>query len=126
MLFYYHMDINLQRVEPLNFNALCSYSKPSALKFPFTFLRPIVKVKGLSLMENRVECLLMLELKKTVAGAIVTSRSYSNSTSSQFSFEFLYRPLENLEPFDKSVSRKTVSKFLALAIPCCIYNYSFI
>lgn len=48
-------------------------------------------------------------IKKTVAGATVTSRSYANSTSSQFSFEFLYRPLENLEPFDKSVSRKTNS-----------------
>lgn len=95
MLFYCHLYINLPTQSlASNFNVLYSNSKSAAMNFSFSVLRLVVKVKELSLIGNRVECLLMLGFEIT-ADNIVRSRSQANSTQSQFSFTLLLGSREN-------------------------------
>lgn len=53
-----------------------------------------MKVKELSLIGNRVECLLMLVFE-IATDDIVRSRSQANSTNSQFPFTLLPGPCED-------------------------------
>lgn len=95
MLFYCHLDINLPTQSFASyFNVLYSNSKSAAMNFSFSVLRLVVKVKELSLIGNRVECLLMLDFEITT-NKIVHSRCQENSTNSQFPFTLLHGSQEN-------------------------------
>lgn len=93
VLCYCHLDkIFPHKVS--NLNVSYSNSKLAAVNFSCTVLRLIVKVKELSLIGNRVECLLMLDFEITNDN-IVHSRSQANSTNIEFQFTLLCGAWDN-------------------------------